>query len=64
MVLWGLFVGIRNAIIPVLCLEYVGKDQYPIALGVSQTFIGIFTIVAGPIGGELKILICPFTKEL
>lgn len=51
---WGLFVGIRNAIIPVLCLELVGKDHYPIALGVSQTLIGIFTIVAGPIAGLIR----------
>lgn len=54
--LWGLFVGIRNAIIPVLCLQIVGKDQYPIALGISQTFIGIFTIIAGPIGGMIRDL--------
>lgn len=51
---WGLFIGIRNAIIPVLCLELVGKDHYPIALGVSQTLIGIFTIVAGPIAGLIR----------
>ncbi|XP_029650579.1 monocarboxylate transporter 12-B-like isoform X1 [Octopus sinensis] len=54
LIISALFVGIRNSVVPTLCLNILGKEHYAMALGFSQTFIGLASIVMGSLGGYIR----------
>ncbi|GAB1609117.1 hypothetical protein Ahia01_001197100, partial [Argonauta hians] len=54
LVMSGLFVGLRNSVVPMLCLNILGQKHYAMALGFTQTFVGLSSIMMGSLGGYIR----------
>ena len=50
--LFGASFGGMVSLISITCLDLVGKDDYPLALGIIRTLLGVANAVAGPLSGK------------
>ena len=50
--LFGASHGGMISLVSITCLELVGKEDYPLALGIVLTLLGVANAIAGPLSGK------------
>ena len=50
--LFGASHGGMISLVSITCLELVGKEDYPFALGIILTLLGVANAIAGPLSGK------------